>query len=180
MASVGCIGFRMGGNRCVPADRPAPVRVRKKIRALPLHPADSARVHLPGSGATLVFYASSAIIVEGPFDASAVTLADPGRYAGLAPCGTALTTRQAAAVLPAGRARLLPGRQEGHGADRVRAAHRPLGRPVAVRVFEGNTGDPAAFTEITKLAIMRRCAALDGFYMLRTPVPPASSTHPAW
>jgi DNA primase len=36
--------------------------------------------------------------VEGPFDAIAVTLADPGRYAGLAPCGTALTTRQARAL----------------------------------------------------------------------------------
>src|SRR5262249_41710008 len=35
------------------------------------------------------------VIVEGPFDAIAVTLADPGLYAGLAPCGTALTSQQA-------------------------------------------------------------------------------------
>jgi DNA primase len=35
------------------------------------------------------------VIVEGPFDAIAVTLADPGQSIGLAPCGTALTTRQA-------------------------------------------------------------------------------------
>ncbi len=49
-----------------------------------------ARDHL-GRGATPV-------IVEGPFDAIAVTLADPGRYVGLAPCGTALTGRQAAAL----------------------------------------------------------------------------------
>jgi DNA primase len=35
------------------------------------------------------------VIVEGPFDAIAVTIADPGRHAGLAPCGTALTSRQA-------------------------------------------------------------------------------------
>ena len=35
------------------------------------------------------------VIVEGPFDAIAVTAADPERYAGLAPCGTALTSRQA-------------------------------------------------------------------------------------
>ena len=35
------------------------------------------------------------VIAEGPFDAIAVTLADPGRYAGAAPCGTALTSRQA-------------------------------------------------------------------------------------
>jgi DNA primase len=34
------------------------------------------------------------VIVEGPFDAIAVTIADPGRHAGLAPCGTALTSRQ--------------------------------------------------------------------------------------
>ena len=38
------------------------------------------------------------VIVEGPFDAIAVTLADPDRFAGLAPCGTALTSRQAAAL----------------------------------------------------------------------------------
>jgi DNA primase len=38
------------------------------------------------------------VIVEGPFDAIAVTLADPGHHVGLAPCGTALTSRQAAAL----------------------------------------------------------------------------------
>jgi DNA primase len=38
------------------------------------------------------------VIVEGPFDAIAVTLADPDHYAGLAPCGTALTSRQVAAL----------------------------------------------------------------------------------
>ena len=36
------------------------------------------------------------VIVEGPFDAIAVTAADPTWYVGLAPSGTALTTRQAA------------------------------------------------------------------------------------
>ena len=35
------------------------------------------------------------VIVEGPFDAIAVTTADPGGHAGLAPCGTALTRHQA-------------------------------------------------------------------------------------
>jgi DNA primase len=39
-------------------------------------------------------------LVEGPADVIAVSLADPGRYAGLAPCGTSLT-RQHAAVLAA-------------------------------------------------------------------------------
>lgn len=38
------------------------------------------------------------VIVEGPFDAIAVTAADPHRYAGLAPCGTALTARQVAVL----------------------------------------------------------------------------------
>jgi len=38
------------------------------------------------------------VIVEGPFDAIAVTTAGAGRYAGVAPCGTALTAHQAAAL----------------------------------------------------------------------------------
>jgi len=37
------------------------------------------------------------VIVEGPFDAIAVTVAD-SRYAGIAACGTALTSRQVAAL----------------------------------------------------------------------------------
>jgi DNA primase len=41
------------------------------------------------------------VITEGPFDAIAVTAADPARYAWLAPCGTALTSRQAAALASA-------------------------------------------------------------------------------
>jgi DNA primase len=41
------------------------------------------------------------VIVEGPFDAIAVTLADPGRHVGLAPCGTALTGTQAAVLAQA-------------------------------------------------------------------------------
>jgi DNA primase len=38
------------------------------------------------------------IIAEGPFDAIAISAANSERYAGLAPCGTALTSRQAAAL----------------------------------------------------------------------------------
>jgi len=41
------------------------------------------------------------VIVEGPFDAIAVTVADPGRHVGLAPCGTALTSEQAAILAQA-------------------------------------------------------------------------------
>jgi DNA primase len=45
-------------------------------------------------------FASGAVpvIAEGPFDAIAISAADPRRYAGLAPCGTALTSRQVAAL----------------------------------------------------------------------------------
>ena len=38
------------------------------------------------------------MIAEGPFDAIAITAADPARYAGVAPCGTALTAWQVAAL----------------------------------------------------------------------------------
>jgi hypothetical protein len=41
-----------------------------------------------------------------------------------------------------------PRREERQGPDRVRTPHRPEGRPVAVRVFEGSAADPAAFTAI--------------------------------
>ena len=41
------------------------------------------------------------VIVEGPFDAIAVTVADPGHHVGLAPCGTALTSTQAAILAQA-------------------------------------------------------------------------------
>jgi len=38
------------------------------------------------------------VIVEGPFDAIAVSIAGGGHYAGVAPCGTALTSRQVAVL----------------------------------------------------------------------------------
>ena len=41
------------------------------------------------------------VIVEGPFDAIAITIADPSRHVGLAPCGTALTSQQVAALAAA-------------------------------------------------------------------------------
>lgn len=41
------------------------------------------------------------VLVEGPFDAIAVTTAGSGRYAGVAPCGTAFTAAQAAALAAA-------------------------------------------------------------------------------
>ena len=51
-------------------------------------------------------------------------------------------------MLPAGRPRLLPGRQEGRLQIQYGLLTDPAGRPVAVRVFPGNTGDPSAFTSI--------------------------------
>jgi hypothetical protein len=54
-------------------------------------------------------------------------------------------------ALPARAAGLFPRRHEGQGADRVRLLTDPQARPVAIRVFEGNTADPAAFTEITEV-----------------------------
>ena len=54
-------------------------------------------------------------------------------------------------VLPAGRPRLLPGRQKGRLQIEYGLLTDPAGRPVAVRVFPGNTGDPAAFTQITEV-----------------------------
>ena len=53
-------------------------------------------------------------------------------------------------MLPVGRPRLLPRRQEEPAADRVQygALTDPKGRPVAVRVLAGNTADPTAFTDI--------------------------------
>ena len=46
--------------------------------------------------ARLLASGARAVIVEGPLDAIAVTVASRGRYAGVAPCGTALTADQVA------------------------------------------------------------------------------------
>lgn len=49
-------------------------------------------------GRSALAQGARAVITEGPFDAIAVTLADPDRYVGLAPCGTALTQSQLACL----------------------------------------------------------------------------------
>jgi DNA primase len=67
------------------------------------------------------------VITEGPFDAIAVTLADPRHYAGLAPCGTALTSRQAAALSRAAGLR--------HTGVLVAFDDDPAGRKAAVRAY---------------------------------------------
>lgn len=55
---------------------------------------------LPGLHHARPALASGAVpvLVEGPFDAIAITSCAPGQYAGLAACGTALTARQVAAL----------------------------------------------------------------------------------
>ena len=50
------------------------------------------------------------------------------------------------AALRAGGVRAFPRRQARQAADRIQALTDRQGRPVAVRVFAGNTGDPKAFT----------------------------------
>jgi DNA primase len=68
------------------------------------------------------------VIVEGPFDAIAVSMADPGRHAGLAPCGTALTSRQAAALSRAADLR--------HTPILVAFDDDPAGRKAVVRAYD--------------------------------------------
>lgn len=55
--------------------------------------------HLYGASDDLINDGAIPVIVEGPIDAIAVTLATAGRYLGLAPLGTALTDEQARQVV---------------------------------------------------------------------------------
>jgi DNA primase len=68
------------------------------------------------------------VIVEGPFDAIAVTTAGRGSFAGLAPCGTALTSRQAAALAQAAGA--------GQAGIIVAFDDDTAGRKAAVRAYD--------------------------------------------
>ncbi len=68
------------------------------------------------------------VIVEGPFDAIAVTVADPGRHVGLAPCGTALTSKQAAVLAQAA--------DLGSAGVLVAFDDDPAGRKAAVRAYD--------------------------------------------
>lgn len=86
-------------------------------------PAFTKGAHLFGLAETVDILASgaAAVRVEGPMDAIAVTLAGHGRYAGLAPLGTALTGAQA--DLLAARTRTLLEATDYDTAGRKAAAH---------------------------------------------------------
>jgi DNA primase len=81
------------------------------------------------------------VLVEGPMDAIAVSITAPGRFAGVAPCGTALTAAQVAAL-----ARAVDLRERG-----IRVALDPdtAGRQAAIRAYpllQHMTPDIAAVT----------------------------------
>jgi DNA primase len=81
------------------------------------------------------------VLVEGPMDAIAVSIAAPGRFTGVAPCGTALTATQVAAL-----ARAVDLRERG-----IRVALDPdtAGRQAAIRAYpllQHMTPDIAAVT----------------------------------
>ena len=106
------------------------------------------------------------VLVEGPLDAIAVTAAGNGRYVGVAPCGTALTPAQVAALDQ--RAGPLTGRGVVTAFD-----NDPGGRDAALRAFDvlRTTGawpsaavlpeghDPASLAEAPGAGALR--AALD-------------------
>ena len=88
------------------------------------------------------------VIAEGPFDAIAITIADPAQHAGLAPCGTALTglagtpdsiarisnVHQAktfsASVSPANMAQATPNERS----RLIKLAHTAMKRPTAAAI----------------------------------------------
>jgi DNA primase len=103
------------------------------------------------------------VIVEGPFDAIAVTIADPQRYAGVAPCGTAITGRQLAVLAsvtgPAGTGALVAfdgdraGRNAAAKACELLLPHTP--KMLAAALPTGSdpadllqTGGPAALRDV--------------------------------
>jgi DNA primase len=68
------------------------------------------------------------VLVEGPLDAIAVSIAAPGQFTGVTPCGTALTSEQAAALA---RSADLPGRGLRVALDADTAGHKAAVRAYA-------------------------------------------------
>jgi DNA primase len=81
------------------------------------------------------------VLVEGPLDAIAVSIAAPGQYIGVAPCGTSFTSEQAAAL---GRNVDLPDR-----GIRVALDGDAAGRKAAVRAYSALSPLTAAITAVT-------------------------------
>jgi DNA primase catalytic core len=81
-------------------------------------------------------------LTEGPLDAIAVSIADPGRYAGVAPCGTALTATQVALLTQAAPSVGAAGVTVAFDGDQA-------GRQAAVRAYHllrAVTDDPGVVT----------------------------------
>jgi DNA primase len=100
------------------------------------------------------------VIVEGPFDAIAVTLADPHHYAGLAPCGTALTNRQAAALSRAADLRhtgVLVALDDDTAGRKAAVRAYGILRPISDRLQSVTLSgkDPAEILETDGAAVMR-------------------------
>ncbi|MDR7254192.1 conjugative relaxase-like TrwC/TraI family protein [Nocardioides sp. BE266] len=79
-------------------------KVGPKYLNTPNTPLFHKGAHLYGASDDLIIDGAIPVIVEGPIDAIAVTLATAGRYLGLAPLGTALTDEQARQVVAITRA----------------------------------------------------------------------------
>ena len=81
------------------------------------------------------------VLVEGPLDAIAVSISAPGRFAGVTPCGTALTVDQASAL-----ARSIDLRDRGL---RIALDADPAGRKAAIRAWHHLSPLTANLTTVT-------------------------------
>ena len=179
------------GRRGSPGSPAAPGRARARGPEVPQQPRDQPlqerrpAVRACTRPASALADGAIPVIVEGPFDAIAVTIAGAGRYAGLAPCGTALTTGQvtllAASLRPGQhrgprRVRRRPGRPQGRH-PRLRPSSAPHTSALASAALAGR--DPAQILQRKGPQALRersaqrpyRCSASSSM-----PTSPAGST----
>lgn len=119
-------------------------------------------------------HGATPVLAEGPFDAIAVTAAGAQQYAGLAPCGTAFTHRQAAALARVADLRqsgvlvALDGDRAGQtGAIKAYEILHPY-TDKTVAVILPSDGDPAGILQASGPAAL--CAALQRTESLATAV----------